>query len=88
MTRLRSAIVCWLVPAVVGVIAVAIARFVGLRASPAVEWPLLFLTFAVASALWIRMRAERAYRPESIMSAISSLTAGQTGSEGRCSGGK
>lgn len=69
--------VSWLVPSMVGVLGVAAARFVGLKASPALEWPLLFLTFVATSALWIRMRAERAYRPDRILAAMQSVAAGR-----------
>lgn len=50
--------------------------------SAAIQWvvPALVGTtgVAVASALWIRIRAERAYKPERVMAAIRSLATGQT----------
>lgn len=67
----------WAVPAFVGVLGVAVARVVGLKLSQAAEWPLLFITFAATSALLIRMRAERAYSPVSVLRVLHSLAAGQ-----------
>lgn len=66
----------WAVPALVGVCGVALARVVGLKLSSAAEWPLLFFTFAATAALLIRMRAERAYRPVSVLHALRSLAEG------------
>lgn len=68
--------VYWAIPALAGVLGVAVARVVGLKLSQAAEWPLLFVTFAATSALMIRMRAERAYRPVSVLQALRSLATG------------
>ncbi len=63
----------WIIPALVGLLGVAAARVVSARLSPAAEWPVMFLGFAGASALLIRMRAERAYRPASVLDAVRSI---------------
>jgi two-component system phosphate regulon sensor histidine kinase PhoR len=72
LTTMRSA-ASWLVPGLAGVLGVAVARIIGVRLSPVLEWPLLFLTFVAVSALWIRLRVERVYRPEKMLEAIQSL---------------
>lgn len=72
----RTSAMYWAVPAVAGVLGVALARVVGLKLSAAAEWPLLFLTFGTVSALLIRMRAERAYRPSVVLESLRTLAAG------------
>jgi len=73
----------WAAPALVGVAGVAAARIIGLKLWPALEWPLLFAVLVAASALCIRMRAERAYRPKRIMAALGSLIEGSELDTGR-----
>lgn len=83
MTHVRSAILPWMLPALVGVAGVVTARIIGLKLSPALEWPLLFLVLVAASALGIRMRAERAYRPERILATVRALADGHELDMGR-----
>lgn len=75
--RVVTSAAYWIIPALTGILGVAVARVVAVELSQAAEWPLLFLAFAGASALLIRMRAERAYSPVSVMQALRQLCAGQ-----------
>ena len=75
--KIVTSAVYFLVPASVGVLGVAVARIAATEISQAAEWPLLFIAFAGASALLIRMHAERAYRPASILNALDSIAAGR-----------
>ena len=70
---MRSTAIFWVVPGLVGVLGVAVARVIGAKLFPAIVWLLLFFALAAASALWIRMRAERTYRPKRMLEAIQSL---------------
>ncbi len=67
----------WIPPVLVGAVGVAIARIVGIKLSPALEWPLLLLVFAAVCALCVRMRAQRAHRTERIVAAVRALADGR-----------
>lgn len=67
----------YLVPALIGVSGIAVARVVGLKLSVYAEWPLIFLAFAATSAFCIRMRAERAYSPRRVLETLDRLAAGR-----------
>lgn len=74
----RSAIAHWVMSALVGAGALAVIGIVGLNLSPLPRWLLLFVALGTfAGILYIRMRMDRAFPPESILATVRALADGR-----------
>lgn len=75
--RARSAIAPWILPALAGAAALAIVGIAGLKLSPLLKWLLVFAALgALAGVLYVRMRTDRAFPPESILATVRALADG------------